>query len=88
MILLRVVTIGSSSVKVNGISVHRKGDATIGHGSWVNKSASGSPNVFWRIEMALCGKNDALTIVTDKIADIEKEITAKLGLIVKRLQVH
>ena len=28
--------------------------------------------------MALCGKNDALTAVTDKIADIEKEITAKL----------
>ena len=28
--------------------------------------------------MALCGKNDALTAVTDKIADIENEITAKL----------
>jgi hypothetical protein len=27
--------------------VHRKGDATGGHGSWVpNKSNSGSPNVF------------------------------------------
>ena len=38
----------------------------------------GSPNVFGGIEMALCGKNDALTGVTDKIADIEKEITAKL----------
>ena len=28
--------------------------------------------------MALCGKNDALTAVTDKIADIDKEISAKL----------
>ncbi len=37
---------GSSTVKVNGIGVHRKGDATGGHGSWVaNKSASGSANV-------------------------------------------
>ena len=39
-------TEGSSTVKVNGIGVHRKGDATGGHGSWVaNASASGSPNV-------------------------------------------
>jgi uncharacterized Zn-binding protein involved in type VI secretion len=38
---------GSATVKVNGISVHRKGDATGGHGSWVpNSSASGSPDVF------------------------------------------
>ena len=39
-------TEGSSTVKVNGIGVHRKGDATGGHGSWVpNSSASGSANV-------------------------------------------
>jgi uncharacterized Zn-binding protein involved in type VI secretion len=38
---------GSTSVFVNGIGVHRKEDATSGHGCWVaNKSASGSPNVF------------------------------------------
>ena len=38
---------GSSSVFVNGIGVHRKGDGTGGHGSWVpNSSASGSENVF------------------------------------------
>jgi len=38
---------GSSNVFVNGIGVHRKGDATGGHGSWVpNASASGSSNVF------------------------------------------
>ena len=38
---------GSPDVKVNGISVHRKGDATGGHASFVpNASASGSPNVF------------------------------------------
>ena len=38
---------GSATVKVNGISVHRKGDATGGHGSFVpNSSASGSANVF------------------------------------------
>ena len=37
---------GSSTVKVNGIGVHRKGDGTSGHGSWPgNLSASGSPNV-------------------------------------------
>jgi uncharacterized Zn-binding protein involved in type VI secretion len=37
---------GSSTVKVNGIGVHRKGDSTGGHGSWVgNASASGSANV-------------------------------------------
>tara|TARA_R110000764_G_scaffold145892_1_gene233669 strand:+ start:163 stop:459 length:297 start_codon:yes stop_codon:yes gene_type:complete len=37
---------GSATVKVNGISVHRKGDATGGHGSFVpNSSASGSANV-------------------------------------------
>ena len=34
-------------VFVNGLGVHRKGDATGGHGSWVaNSSASGSGNVF------------------------------------------
>ena len=38
--------------------------------------------------MALCGKNDALTAVTDKIADIEKEITAKLDLPLQILLVH
>jgi len=39
-------TAGSGSVFVNGIPVHRQGDATGGHGSWVpNASASGSPNV-------------------------------------------
>ena len=38
---------GSATVKVNGIGVHRKGDATGGHGSFVpNSSASGSANVF------------------------------------------
>jgi uncharacterized Zn-binding protein involved in type VI secretion len=38
---------GSLTVFVNGIGVHRKEDATGGHGCWVpNKSASGSPNVF------------------------------------------
>ena len=37
---------GSGTVFVNGIGVHRKGDGTGGHGSWVpNASASGSPNV-------------------------------------------
>ena len=37
---------GSGSVFVNGIPVHRQGDGTGGHGSWVpNASASGSPNV-------------------------------------------
>ena len=39
--------------------------------------------------MALCGKNDALAAVTDKIADIEKEITAKLdSQMLQRLPVH
>jgi len=34
-------------VSVNGIAVHRKGDATGGHGSWVgNAAATGSGNVF------------------------------------------
>ena len=38
---------GSTTVFVNGIGVHRKGDATGGHGSWIpNSSASGSDNVF------------------------------------------
>ena len=38
---------GSATVKVNGIGVHRKGDATGGHGSFVpNSSSSGSSNVF------------------------------------------
>ena len=37
---------GSGTVFVNGIPVHRKGDGTGGHGSWVpNASSSGSPNV-------------------------------------------
>ena len=37
----------STNVFVNGIGVHRQGDGTGGHGSWVpNASASGSPNVF------------------------------------------
>ena len=40
-------TEGSTNVFVNGLGVHRKDDATGGHGSWVaNKSNSGSPNVF------------------------------------------
>lgn len=38
--------VGSSTVFVNGKAVHRKGDATGGHGCWVpNKSESGSPDV-------------------------------------------
>ena len=38
---------GSSTVFVNGKGVHRQGDATGGHGSWIpNASASGSSNVF------------------------------------------
>tara|TARA_Y100000389_G_scaffold98793_1_gene95487 strand:+ start:3328 stop:3618 length:291 start_codon:yes stop_codon:yes gene_type:complete len=37
---------GSGTVSANGIPVHRKGDATGGHGSWVpNESASGSGTV-------------------------------------------
>jgi len=37
----------SGSVFVNSVAVHRKGDATGGHGNWVpNKAATGSPNVF------------------------------------------
>ena len=37
---------GSATVFANGIGVHRKGDATGGHASWVpNASASGSPTV-------------------------------------------
>lgn len=37
----------SSTVFVNGIGVHRQGDATAGHDGWVpNSSASGSSNVF------------------------------------------
>ncbi len=37
----------SSTVFVNNKGIHRKGDGTGGHGSWVaNKSNSGSPNVF------------------------------------------
>ena len=40
-------TEGSPTVRINGKKVHRKGDATGGHGSWVaNSSASGSDNVF------------------------------------------
>lgn len=38
---------GSPNVYVNNIPVHRKGDATGGHGSWVpNSAATGSSNVF------------------------------------------
>ena len=38
---------GSPNVFANNIAVHRIGDATAGHGSWVpNASASGSGNVF------------------------------------------
>ena len=38
---------GSGTVFVNGKNIHRQGDATGGHGSWVpNESSSGSPNVF------------------------------------------
>lgn len=37
---------GSGSVIVNGKPVHRLGDATGGHGSWVpNASSEGSPDV-------------------------------------------
>lgn len=37
---------GSFTVRVNGIGVHRKEDATGGHGSWVaNKAATGAPTV-------------------------------------------
>jgi|TARA_R110002167_G_scaffold92576_1_gene248644 uncharacterized Zn-binding protein involved in type VI secretion len=40
-------TAGSPTVFVNGIAVHRKGDGTGGHGSWVpNSAATGSDNVF------------------------------------------
>ena len=40
-------TAGSSTVFANSIAVHRKGDATGGHGSWVpNASNSGSADVF------------------------------------------
>jgi len=36
----------SPNVFVNGIGVHRKGDATGGHGSWVpNAAQTGSPDV-------------------------------------------
>ena len=39
-------TEGSSTVKVNGLKIHRVGDATGGHGSWVaNAAATGSSNV-------------------------------------------
>jgi len=38
---------GSGDVFVNGIPVHRQGDATAGHASWVpNSAASGSGNTF------------------------------------------
>lgn len=38
---------GSSTVKVNGIGVHRLLDGTGGHGSWVpNASSSGSDDTF------------------------------------------
>ena len=39
-------TAGSSTEFANGLRVHRRTDATGGHGSWVpNQSNSGSPNV-------------------------------------------
>ena len=39
--------IGSDTVFINNIPVHRKGDATGGHGSWVpNAAATGSNNVW------------------------------------------
>ena len=38
---------GSDTVFVNNIPVHRKGDATGGHGSWIpNAANTGSPDVF------------------------------------------
>jgi uncharacterized Zn-binding protein involved in type VI secretion len=38
---------GSADVFVNNIAVHRKGDATSGHGSWVpTKAETGSDDVF------------------------------------------
>ncbi|MDC6481138.1 hypothetical protein PQZ46_01165 [bacterium] len=38
---------GSDTVFVNNIPVHRKGDATGGHGSWIpNAAKTGSPDVF------------------------------------------
>jgi len=38
---------GSSTVRVNSIAIHRVGDATGGHGSWVpNAASTGSSNVF------------------------------------------
>lgn len=38
---------GSSKVFINNKAVHRKGDATGGHGSWVaNAAASGAPKVY------------------------------------------
>lgn len=42
------IAVGSSpNVYANDILVHRKDDATGGHGSWVpNAAATGSPNVF------------------------------------------
>jgi uncharacterized Zn-binding protein involved in type VI secretion len=37
---------GSATVKVNNKGVHRTGDSTSGHGSWVpNAASTGSPNV-------------------------------------------
>ena len=40
-------TAGSGTVFVNGQAIHRKDDATGGHGSWVpNASNSGSSDVF------------------------------------------
>ena len=39
-------TVGSSTVKVNGLKIHRVGDATGGHASFVpNAAATGSSNV-------------------------------------------
>lgn len=38
---------GSATVYANNIAVHRKTDATTGHGSWpANAAQTGSPNVF------------------------------------------
>ena len=39
--------VGSPNVFANSIAIHRLGDATAGHGSWVpNAAATGSGNVF------------------------------------------
>ena len=60
---------GSGSVFVNGIPVHRQGDGTGGHGSWVpNASASGSPNV---ISGWIITKPDYATLLGQIAAETE-----------------